>query len=80
MADLTAGPPRSRLLSEPPRKREQPNLDAETLGGAFGDSAAEALKKGLGGVYIPVDVPSQSRGIVPRSAPKETGGDSATEG
>jgi len=50
------------------------------MGRKFGEHAAESLKEGLDGVTIPAGVPSNSRGVAPRSAPKETGGDTASEG
>jgi len=57
-----------------------PGFDAGDLGSSFGDAAALALMGGLYGYTIPIGVPSNSRGVAPRSAPKETGGDTASEG
>src|SRR5262245_27652266 len=51
------------------------------MGSSFGSVAALALVGGLDGVSIPVaGIPSNSRGVAPRSASKETGGDTACDG
>jgi hypothetical protein len=48
-------------------------------GAAFGTAAAESIRNGLNGVSIPAGYAATSYGVTPRSAPKPTGGDTASE-
>ena len=91
-ADIASDPPSSNRgsgrapISEWGDTLTAPTLSPDimfnpaNLGKTFGEHAADALKGGLEGVTIPAGVPSNSRGVAPRSAPKETGGDTASEG
>ena len=45
----------------------------------FGEAAATSLREGLEGVHIPAGHAVTSSGVAPRTAPKPTGGDTATE-
>jgi len=54
------------------------SLTAED-GYQFGTAAAESIRDGLEGVHIPGGYADTSRGVAPRTAPKPTGGDTATE-
>jgi len=50
----------------------------EAWGNSFGSAAAESLRQDIHGLSIG-SVPSTSYGVAPRTAPKPTGGDTATE-